>query len=79
MYFNSKRQKHTANEFKRRENKLNIAKMCKKGALEANEQLVFHLVQAFGTAKGFVYLITKSNNSRNFYPLVNFDKAIWLH
>ena len=45
--------------------------------------LVFHLVQAFGTAKGFVNLMTKSNDSvffnfKNFCAPVNFDKAVLL-
>ena len=45
--------------------------------------LVFHLMQAFGTAKGFVNLINKHkivsiSISRSFYALVNFNKAIWL-
>ena len=43
--------------------------------------LVFHLVQALNTAKGFVWsIISKTvvpfSNPRNFYALVNFDKAI---
>ena len=45
--------------------------------------LVFHLVQAFGTVKGFLKLITKTtimslSISRKFYAPVNFDEAIWL-
>ena len=40
--------------------------------------LVFHLVQAFGTAKGFVNLITKQNVpfsiSRNFHAPMNLIK-----
>ena len=46
--------------------------------------LVFHLVEAFGTAKGFVDLITSKtivsvSISRNFCAHVNFDKVVWLH
>ena len=45
--------------------------------------LVFHLVQALGTAKGFINLITKYHNCvvfnlMKFLHSLNLDKTIWL-
>ena len=45
--------------------------------------LVFHLVQAFGTAKGFFNLklsktVASLSISWHFNAAMNFDKAIWL-